>query len=715
MTDGMKTGAVPPGGGGLDLNIVIVHYNTSDDLARCLESVFANPPRCSFQVTVVDNASTDPGLAAVRERFTGVDWIMSGQNTGYARGCNRGMAAHPAQWYLLLNPDIVVQPGALDAVLACGRSHPRAGIIGPQLLNEDGSIQDSCRRFYTLRTLLLRRTFLGRLFPDSDVVARHLMRDFDHLSNRPVDWVLGGCMLVSHAALERCGPMDERFFLYFEDVDWCYRMWQAGCEVLYTPDARFVHRHRRASARGAFTRSFWLHLGSLISFYEKWGALVWLLKRWREPLLMLLFWVLDMAAVSAGFVAAWAVRKLAGPLFAQPVFPFSEYAPLLGYTLLLSSVVFWGSGRYAPGGLRDKGTWAQDLQRAGTVFMLVLASTYLGNMDVVSRAVLLVFAPLLVAGLRGTRRLLRGVMARLERGRLALERTLLVGPPGVLADWLAAAGDLTASGVDPVGFVCDHDEYGALPPLDGGRVPWLGATAELPEVVRRYRVSQVVIWPQGDAGTGTLRLWGALRRLGVRLRWQSEQAWLLAAGARAEVFGGTLGAVRGPGQTRWLRGALRRAGDVAAGAILAVVSGPVRLWDRVRGRIGRDILLRGIRLADPWGFDATVAVACAPDGQVLGMVRQWDLALALLQGRITFTGPFTLADGLRWREPDPVAKLAFWTGDPVPCALRGPRTGHGPEGAGFWNRPGGLDFLDATKPRASDARTSTTTDKADVS
>ena len=150
------------------------------------------------------------------------------------------------------------------------------------------------------------------------------MLDFDHQSNRPVDWVIGGCMLVRRAAMERTGPMDERFFLYFEDVDWCQRMWQAGFEVVYTPESRFIHRHRRESAQGKFNRTFWLHLGSLISFYEKWGALVWLFKKWREPLLVMLLWALDMAGMAAAFAGAYGLRKLLGSFFNEELYPFAE-------------------------------------------------------------------------------------------------------------------------------------------------------------------------------------------------------------------------------------------------------------------------------------------------------------------------------------------------------------------------------------------------------
>ncbi len=680
----------------LDLSIVIVHYNTSSDLLRCLESIFAHRPSCSLWVTVVDNASTEAGLDSVRERFTGVDWILNSQNVGYAKGCNQGMAAHQANQYLILNPDIVVQPGALDNLMTFAAAHPRAGIIGPQLLNEDGTIQDSCRRFYTLGTLLLRRTFLGKLFPESQIVRRHLMGDFDHMSSRPVDWVLGGCMLVSHSALERTGPMDERFFLYFEDVDWCYRMWQAGCEVLYSPDARFHHRHRRSSAGGTLNRSFWLHLGSLISFYEKWGLLVWLVKRWRDPLLMFLFWLTDMAAVGVGFVGAYGARKLAGFIFPQELFPFGEYQPLLVYTLLLSTVVFLGSGRYAPGSLRGAQKRMQDMQRVGIIFMLLLASTYLGHMEVISRAVLLIYLPVLMLAITTSRGLWRQLLLRLERGHLALERTLLSGPFDQVSAWLEGLGQRQPDGVDLVGYVCPLEGDGVLPPLASGTIPWLGRPADLVGVARRYRVSQVVIWTSLDPESETLRRWGALRRLGLRLRWQTPEAWLLATGARVEMFGGRLGGVRGVHQTGLLSILGRRALSLVSGLVLAVISAPVRLWDRLSGRLGKGVECRTVCLHDAWGFDPELEILTTDAGVVLPLHRQWGLARALLRGKITLLGPWSLADGVNWREPDPEGMLVFWGSEPVPCSLAATNGDKKVQESfvtllrRFWLHPGGL-------------------------
>ena len=558
----------------MKLSVVIVNYDSSEDLARCLASLRAHPPSCPHAVVVVDNASRDPALAGVRQAHPDVHWILNSENLGYSRGVNRGLAAVAADYALILNPDIVVLPGAIDALLGFADARPKAGIVGPQLLNDDRSIQDSCRRFYTLRTLLLRRTPLGRLFPNSRSVREHLMGDFDHQSERAVDWVLGGCMLVRRKARERTGPLDERFFLYLEDVDWCYRMWQAGWDVLYTPDARFVHRHRRASAKGALHPAFWFHLGSLISFYEKWGLVIYLLKKWRGPLTRALLWVLDMVALNGALLGAYLLRAALNPLFPEALFPLADYRRLFLFASLLTTVTFVLRGRYRRSRIRHAAELSSAGPLVGLVALLLLATTYLSRQQIYSRAVLLLFVPIFGLALSAVGALFAVLRAHMERGHLSLERTLLVGPAPAWSAWLAARGNLRQDGLDLVGYVCEPgpgaDEP---PPLGDGELPWLGGRAEIRAVVARYRVSQVVFrdWPTGEPeGTGSLP-W--LRHQHIRVRWLLEDGGLLAAGARPEPFGGASSLVLEPRVGSALARALAHLADRGAGLLLLALSG----------------------------------------------------------------------------------------------------------------------------------------------
>ncbi len=672
------------------LGIVIVHYNTPDDLARCLASLRAEAPACAHTVVVVDNASTAPGLAEVRAQFPDCTWLLNEDNRGYARGCNQGLAAAGAEYTLILNPDIVVLPGALDALVNLADARPRAGIIGPQLLNDDGSIQESCRRFYTFTTLLLRRTVLGRIFPRSRTVALHLMRDFDHREERPVDWVLGGCMLVRRGALTRCGPMDERFFLYFEDVDWCTRMWRCGFEVLYTPAARFVHRHRRASARGPLTRSFWLHLTSLVSFYEKWGMLVYLLKKWRQPLDQFAVWAMDMAMLAAAFLAAYGARSLLQPMFPEALFPLAWYSGFLAYAALLVTTSFLLLGRYRAEHLRRPTPYGGFARQLGLVVLLLLAGSYLGRQQTMSRAALVLFLGFFAVLAWLGERVLHRLRRRLERGYFSLERTLLVGRPQDLEAWLAGCPRPRAQGIDPVGYVTPPGvaDDGA-PALAQGEIPWLGAAVDLPALAERLRVSQIVFWQQ-PAALGTARRdLARLRRASVRLRWRIDEAWLLTARARGELFGAAPSGVLDPDDRR----VFDRGLAFAAGLALAAVTLPSRIWQRLfaepRGWRRRE----RVDCRTAAGHNLTLDVSCDPDGRVRPLWEQWGLAPALLRGRVFLTGERLVAsDG----DPD----LAFWQLDAARPGLTGAWAA---SRTAFWRDPGGLGRVTAAVPHSGAA------------
>jgi len=530
----------------MKLAVVVVNYNSSDDLARCLASLRRHPPSCDHAIVVVDNASRDPGLERVRSAYPDVRWLLNRENLGYARGANLGIAAVPADYALILNPDIEVQPGALDALMALADARPRAGIVAPQLLGLDGEVQHSSRRFYTFRTLLLRRTPLGWLFPNSRSVREHLMLDFDHESERAVDWVLGGAMLVRRQARERIGPLDERFFLYFEDIDWCYRMWQAGWEVLYTPAARFVHGHRRASAKGAFRREFWFHMGSLISFYEKWGLVLYVLKKWRRPLGVVLLWLLDMAALSGALLAAYMLRAALNPLFPEQLFPLAEYRPLFVFAWLLATATFVLLGRYDRTRNRHAMQVSSSVALAGLVSLLLLAATYLSHQRLYSRPVLLIFVPVFWLALSAVGVLYSTIRARMERDVLSLDRTLLVGPADALSAWLGARRDLRRDGIDPVGYLCDVAPGAPEPaPLRAGQLPWLGPREAIVATVLRHRISQVLFWDWPRGGAAEVEALSALRRQRIRLRWHLADGGLLAT-ARPEVFGGVSSLVLEP-------------------------------------------------------------------------------------------------------------------------------------------------------------------------
>lgn len=226
----------------LDLSVVIVNYNTMGYTRRCLASLSDGARGLAWEAVVVDNASSEPGAEALAREFPNVRVLRRARNGGFAAGANTGIRAARADVLFLLNPDTRVMPGAAAALLQYLRAHPDVGIVAPKLVNPDGSLQLSCRRFPTLWTGVFNRySLLTRLVPRNRFSTAYLMSDWDHASTREVDWVSGAAMMITRAALTRVGGFDEGYFFAMEDVDLCRRMHEAGLRVVYLPDAVVEH------------------------------------------------------------------------------------------------------------------------------------------------------------------------------------------------------------------------------------------------------------------------------------------------------------------------------------------------------------------------------------------------------------------------------------------------------------------------------------------
>jgi hypothetical protein len=264
------------------VSVCIVSWNVRDDLLTCLDSLRAGGAGLSTEIIVVDNASTDGTVEAIRQRVPEVQLIGNEDNRGFAAASNQALAAATGDFLLLLNPDTIVPPGGFAELDRFARDHPEAGLIGPKLVNPDGTLQHSCRRFPTPMAALFRHTILGRLFPHNRWSAEYVMAEWDHVTPREVDWVSGACMLVRRESYERVGPLDEGFFWGSEDVDYCFRAHRAGWQVLYTPQPVVVHKVG-ASTNQVPVRTFVRFHRSMYRLYRKHfartvfdAALIWL-------------------------------------------------------------------------------------------------------------------------------------------------------------------------------------------------------------------------------------------------------------------------------------------------------------------------------------------------------------------------------------------------------------------------------------------------------
>jgi GT2 family glycosyltransferase len=251
------------------ISVVIVCTNERDLLRTCLSSILGSPPREPLELIVVDNASDDGSAEMVKEAFPSVRIITNEQRLGFAPNNNIGMRETSGRYLLLINSDAWVQPGAIDKLAAFMDANRQVGICGPRILNPDGSLQLSCRKFPTVRSVLMRRIPPVRWLLPERILTEHMMEDWDHGSDRTVDWLLSACLLVRRKAVDEVGMMDDAYFLYAEDVDWCWRMWQQGWEVYYVPEAEAFHHYRRFSARNQLSKKTLIHIRSLVHFWRK--------------------------------------------------------------------------------------------------------------------------------------------------------------------------------------------------------------------------------------------------------------------------------------------------------------------------------------------------------------------------------------------------------------------------------------------------------------
>ncbi len=289
-----------------DLGIVILNWNTKDLLRRCLQTVFASRGDFTYTVVVVDNASSDGSADMVRDEFPQATLIASEINGGYPHGNNLGLrelgfrdgggAADDAPRYaLLLNPDTEVPPNALAEMIAYMDVNPTIGVAGPKLVLPDGSLDLACRRsFPTPEVAFYRMTGLAKLFPDSPRFARYNMTFTDPDEEIEVDSVVGAYMQVRRDALAAVGLLDETFFMYGEDLDWAYRIKQAGWTVFYNPAVTVKHVKRAASRKSAKAQ---------IEFYR--AMLIFYRKHYRKTTPMLLHMMILMGIVAKGGRPLW--------------------------------------------------------------------------------------------------------------------------------------------------------------------------------------------------------------------------------------------------------------------------------------------------------------------------------------------------------------------------------------------------------------------------
>jgi GT2 family glycosyltransferase len=253
----------------IDISIVLVHRNGTEMLRNCLASLPGACEGLRHEILLIDNGSSDDSVAMVRREFPQVRLRINKANTGFTRANNQGIKSSRGRVVALLNNDTICHPRAFAVLVRELDSNPNAGIVAPKLLNSDGSRQFSFRSFPGFQQALFNReSLLTRYFPNNPYSSNYLRNDDPGDEPQEVDWASGACLVIRRELIDRIGGLDEGFFMYSEDVDYCLRAWHAGYRVLYRPEAVVTHLGGQTSARTPFRPIYERHR-SMYRFYKK--------------------------------------------------------------------------------------------------------------------------------------------------------------------------------------------------------------------------------------------------------------------------------------------------------------------------------------------------------------------------------------------------------------------------------------------------------------
>jgi N-acetylglucosaminyl-diphospho-decaprenol L-rhamnosyltransferase len=252
--------------------VVLLNYNSGDDVIACLSSVCAQDPA---EVVVIDNASSDGSDVRIAAMFPSANLIKNDTNRGFAAAANQGIRETTAEYVFLVNPDATVRPGSLDALASCLDAHPRAAAVGALVRNEDGSVQPTKRAFPTLGSAVLHG-LVGIFWTNNPGTRAYLLMDADLTAARQVDWVACTATALRRDAFDAVGGFDERFFFFVEDVDLCKRLRDAGYEVWFEPGAEVVHRWGGSWTRRPL-RFLLMHQANLFRYVRKHRRGAWVL------------------------------------------------------------------------------------------------------------------------------------------------------------------------------------------------------------------------------------------------------------------------------------------------------------------------------------------------------------------------------------------------------------------------------------------------------
>lgn len=268
----------------MNLSIIITHHKTMPLLKLCLRNIKNHCEGLSYEIILTDSESSANNRLFIKENHPKIQLVDFKENVGYSKLVNAGIKKAEGNFILIMNADIMICEGSVQKLLRFMESNPSVGLAGPQLLNFNGEPQNSCFRFYTPLVILYRRTFLGKLPLAKKVINNFLMKNelsrFNingKISYIETDWLMGSALITRRSAIAEVGLLDEKFFMYFEDVDWAKRFWEKGYKVAYFPESSMYHYHQKMSSKNGmlpdifFNKYSRTHIKSALRYFWKHG------------------------------------------------------------------------------------------------------------------------------------------------------------------------------------------------------------------------------------------------------------------------------------------------------------------------------------------------------------------------------------------------------------------------------------------------------------
>jgi GT2 family glycosyltransferase/lipopolysaccharide/colanic/teichoic acid biosynthesis glycosyltransferase len=494
----------------MTLSVVIVSYNVREFVSQCLLSLLRSRFDESLEIILVDNNSSDNTVATVRERYPDVIVIENAKNRGFAAAVNQGVAASSGQFILLLNPDTIVEENTLHVLTGYLRANPDVGCVGPKILNSDGSLQQACKRSFPSPWVALTRLLgLSRLFPGSRLFGRYNLTYLDPDKTHRVEALSGSCMCIPRSVWDTVGTMDDEFFLFGEDLDYCYRIHRSGFQVVYLPETHIIH-YKGESVKTAPFDNLRMFYEAMVTFSRKYdsfsgGVLTRAfirmgiaLRAWwaylRSSLATFSSVIIDTLVIGSAFFVMISVRFLPDPHIRTSEM-LVLYIPVVAVYILLwlgIGALFQIYGRYVL-------SYSRALVVSLVGFLLIATLTYIYREVAYSRIVLVAASALVAGLLPGWRLVLHlrrathkvGDSYRAHRPSIFSRRAIILGAQEEGKRVAGLVQRRPDTGIDLIGFIID--DMDTIIDQDDLPLPIIGRVADFHELVAKYHFQEVII------------------------------------------------------------------------------------------------------------------------------------------------------------------------------------------------------------------------------